>query len=93
DMDIKLYYLPLTQKLTVEPYDNQTGKEVPLTIPAGFDKEITRNTNHEVPAQKLNDYIAALKGFFGDKGYKFVSQTTDPTNFCTKDEVIKLIFN
>ncbi len=93
DMDIKLYYLPLTQKVTVEAYDNQTGKEVPLTIPAGFDKEITGNTNHEVPAQKLNDYIAALKGFFGDKGYKFVSQSTDPTNFCTKDQVIKLIFN
>ncbi|MEL0528596.1 MucBP domain-containing protein [Lactobacillus jensenii] len=93
DMDIKLYYLPLTQKVTVEAYDNQTGKEVPLTIPAGFDKEITGNTNHEVPAQKLNDYIAALKGFFGDKGYKFVYQSTDPTNFCTKDQVIKLIFN
>ncbi|WP_391486790.1 mucin-binding protein [Lactobacillus mulieris] len=93
DMDINLYYLPLTQQVTVETFDNQTGKEVELPIPAGFGKAITGNTNHEVPAQKLNDYIAALKEFFGDKGYQFVSQSTDPTNFGTKDQVIKLIFN
>ncbi len=93
DMDIKLYYLPLTQQVTVETFDNQTGKEVELPIPAGFGKAIIGNTNHEVPAQKLNDYIAALKEFFGDKGYQFVSQSTDPTNFGTKDQVIKLIFN
>nr|WP_236692253.1 MucBP domain-containing protein [Lactobacillus psittaci] len=93
DLNIKLYYLPLTQQVTVETFDNQTGKEVELPIPAGFGKAITGNTNHEVPAQKLNDYIAALKEFFGDKGYQFVSQSTEPTNFGTKDQVVKLIFN
>ena len=93
DMKIDLYYTPLTQKVTVEAYDNQTGQEVQLTIPAGFGKEITGNTNTDVPAQSLNDYINALKEFFGDKGYTFVSQTTNPTNFGTTDQVVKLIFN